>query len=296
MNRERSAGSGTSRGGRKPRKRSVVLALVVALLTAGCTLVALTPPPGVPGTAQTEPAPGSPTVDPAPPTLTPFPHAALAFDGQDDYVIVPDAPSLDLQSSFTIAAWIYLDEYTGWASVVTKGDTPNINNYAFQQSEPFDPVYKTEYGNMRFSGCVGLPAPLPESETVLSLRTWHFVAVTYDGSRIMFYLNGKPDGVGNVPGPLCVNDRPLYIGVDFPLTTEYWHGAIDELRIWNLTLAESQIVEVMQGSQVPFGSALVGYWSFDEGSGAVAHDASGYGNNGLLMGSPAWIPRNTPVP
>jgi len=34
---------------------------------------------------------------------------------------------------------------------------------------------------------------------------------------------------------------------------------------------------------------LVGYWKFDEGSGKVAVDSSGYGNNGTLNGTPGWV-------
>lgn len=33
---------------------------------------------------------------------------------------------------------------------------------------------------------------------------------------------------------------------------------------------------------------LVGYWSFDEGAGTVAHDFSGQGNNGSFAGTPTW--------
>jgi hypothetical protein len=211
------------------------------------------------------------------------------FDGQDDYVMVADSPSLDLQSSFTIAAWIYLESYTGWASILTKGDKPNINNYAIQQSEPFDPVYHTEFGRLRFSGCFAQPSPLPESETVLSLKVWHFVAVTFDGLQIRFYTDGQPDGLGRIVGPLCTNDKPLYIGADFPLTSEYWHGAIDELQIWNVPLSDPQIHDLMNGVQPPLDSTLVGYWSFDEGSGSIAFDRSSYRNDGQLIGNPTWV-------
>ena len=34
---------------------------------------------------------------------------------------------------------------------------------------------------------------------------------------------------------------------------------------------------------------LVGYWKFDEGSGLVASDSSGNGNNGTLMNGAAWV-------
>ncbi|MFA7202076.1 MAG: LamG domain-containing protein, partial [Candidatus Paceibacterota bacterium] len=36
-------------------------------------------------------------------------------------------------------------------------------------------------------------------------------------------------------------------------------------------------------------AGLVGYWTFDEGTGTQALDSSGYGNTGILLGSPTWI-------
>jgi len=35
-------------------------------------------------------------------------------------------------------------------------------------------------------------------------------------------------------------------------------------------------------------SGLVGYWNFDEGSGTIANDKSGNGNNGTLLNGPTW--------
>ena len=158
----------------KTLSRFVILSTISALLGAGCTLSTVPPSSGVPVTGPPF-APITPTSTSAPARM-PVRGSALAFDGQDDYVWVQDHPSLDLQHSFTVAAWIYLEEYTEWASLVTKGGKPNLNNYAIHQSGPFDPVYGTESGKLRFSGCVGLPAPLPESQTVILLRTWQFAA------------------------------------------------------------------------------------------------------------------------
>ena len=38
----------------------------------------------------------------------------------------------------------------------------------------------------------------------------------------------------------------------------------------------------------PANGALVGWWKFDETSGIVAHDSSGYGNDGTFVGTPVW--------
>ena len=274
-------------------KGNVALALAMIFLIGGCSLSPVAPPPTFIVTVNIvptlTPGPGSRTPTPSKASPTPSHDWALSFDGVDDYVRVEEDPSLDLENSFTIAAWIYMDEYTEWASLVTKGDKPNINNYAIHQSGPVDPIYKTEFGKLRFSGCVGLPVPLPESQTILTLNTWHFVAVTFDGTFLRYYLNGRPDGSIPVQGPLCTNDEPFYIGVDFPLTTEYWHGAIDEVRVWNVALSEGQILDLMNGVPSPSDSGLVGYWRFDEGSGSIAQDNSGYGNDGTLVGNPVWL-------
>ena len=35
------------------------------------------------------------------------------------------------------------------------------------------------------------------------------------------------------------------------------------------------------------------WWRFDEGSGSVANDSAGNGNNGNLVGSPMWVDGQT---
>ena len=45
------------------------------------------------------------------------------------------------------------------------------------------------------------------------------------------------------------------------------------------------------GGKIPedtFTRGLVAYWSFDEGSGNIAYDASGNGNHGTLINGPKW--------
>lgn len=229
----------------------------------------------------------------------PMRGSALLFDGVGDYVEVPDAASLDLVNGFTIAAWINLTEYTEWASVVTKGGLPNDagdgNNYTIHQSGPTCCSPLTEFGHLRFTADgPALPIPLPESHSVIPLHEWHFIAVTFDGTTVRFYLDGEPDGEQAAPGALIPNDEPLHIGVDFPGGDEYWHGLIDEVRIWNQPLEIAHIRAAMHGHSSPMASALVGYWQFDEGSGNIAHDRSRYRNDGALVGNPQWVSPGAP--
>ncbi len=221
-------------------------------------------------------------------------NSALSFDGVDDYVLVPDNLSLDMTDGFTITAWIYLNDYTEWASVVTKGGffgDPNFgeNNYTIHQSGPG--WNGGESGHLRFTGVAYFPNGLPESNTKIPLHEWHYIAVTFDGSMVKFYLDGKSDGEGVVVGPLNPNDQPLNIGVDFPGGDEYQNGMIDEVKIWNAPLKETHIFAAMHGSATPYATSLVGYWRFNEGEGTIASDKSLFRNDGQLMNGPTWVTR-----
>ena len=104
--------------------------------------------------------------------------SALDFDGAADYVMVEDDASLDMTDGFTIAAWIYLESYTEWASFVTKGGVNDgggaltDNNYTIHQSGPG--VAGSEFGHLRFTGASPvLPVnPFLESDTQIPLNEW----------------------------------------------------------------------------------------------------------------------------
>lgn len=211
---------------------------------------------------------------------------AVAFDGVDDYIQVPDNPSIDLANAFTVAAWINMDQYVEWASIVTKGQS--TNNFTIHQSGPLG---GSEPGHLRFTGgMIDLPVFL-ESETQIPLGEWHYVAITWNGATLSFYLDGNPDGSGSLVGTLDTNDEDLFIGADFPGTPEFWNGKIDEVRIWNEALSHAQVRAAMHGSAAPLSRALVGFWNLNEGAGSVAGDRSSYRNHGTLVGSPAWVKR-----
>ncbi len=54
-------------------------------------------------------------------------------------------------------------------------------------------------------------------------------------------------------------------------------------------MAENIIVNTLGQITTRFETGLVGYWPMDEGTGTTAYDASGYGYNGVFVGSPNWV-------
>lgn len=139
--------------------------------------------------------------------------------------------------------------------------------------------------------------PAGSGPGAITLNTWHHVAGTYDGDSVRIYVDGVQRGArGLATGMIKAATFPPRIGrLSDPNQgqTRYWIGQIDEVRVWNRALSQSEIQQKRNAHLDPAQeSGLIGYWRFNEGSGGTATDLSGSGNNGSLAGA-TW---NTSVP
>ena len=147
--------------------------------------------------------------------------------------------------------------------------------------------YRPLYAWLRANGVGALTSI--RSAAMVADGEWHHVAMTYDGEKLTFYLDGEPDGGGLLPGPLVPNSNNLFIGADFPGGDEFWDGALDEVKIWNVALKQTHVQASMNGAAAPLAKNLVGFWRFNEGDGDIAYDKSNNGNDGALINGPTWI-------
>ena len=114
--------------------------------------------------------------------------------------------------------------------------------------------------------------------------TWYHLAGTYDGKTMTVLVNGQPIGSQRFTGQIQIDDSDLMIGKGDPDYSmgEYFHGDIDEIRIWNVARSPEQLRAAMNGRLSGKEPGLVAYWPFDDGT---AKDLSGNGNNGVFDGS-----------
>ncbi len=76
------------------------------------------------------------------------------------------------------------------------------------------------------------------SSAHVSVGTWHFVVATFDGETARLYVDGRLEAE-KACSELVHSGENSYmaIGLNFPGGHEYFHGLIDELRIYNKAIA-----------------------------------------------------------
>jgi uncharacterized repeat protein (TIGR01451 family) len=220
------------------------------------------------------------------------PGYALSFNGSNQYISVPSSAPLNLGSQWTIELWIFQTSAlpANGYRLVDKETGGTQDGYLL---DTYDGVTGRKL-RMAFGGAAW------SSSTTYNLNTWHHVAVTYNGGTLSFYLDGVADGVvSGVPAPVS-NSLDFRIGAPHVGCSgtcglvEYFHGTIDEVRVWNVARSQAQIQGNMNRSLVAPQSNLVAYWRLDEGTGTNAFDSSGSGLTSVLVNGPAWITSTFP--
>ena len=176
-------------------------------------------------------------------------------DGNVDYLDVDAAPPLDLTGgSFTLSAWI---NPSGWGD----NDQGRILDHGGGSSPAegwsFHLENKLSTGKLQ-----ALRIKVNNDSTFfgisdansVSIGVWQHVAVTVEEQLLTFYVNGVLAGTqSNVPTPNS-SGVPIRIGARATDFARGFDGSIDDVRIWNRALSQSEIQSSMNteisGSEV----------------------------------------------
>ncbi len=165
---------------------------------------------------------------------------ALKLNGETDWVEVPHAEILTVDTNVTVMAWINAERHTGpndqrWQGVLSKGNSPR--SYSFYTESPSECLHLSAGGSG--STCTGK----------IVLNEWQHVAAHVEAGTHRYWLNGN--NVGEFPGqnplPGAADTASVLVGNTHEGNREFL-GLIDEVRIWNRALNESEIQEEMEKS------------------------------------------------
>lgn len=210
---------------------------------------------------------------------------ALDFNGSSNYIKVADNNSLDFGTSdFTIEAWINTDGSSNRQGIYSKrvknGSTVLLSLTTSNKLEFY--IRSGASSHKTF-----------ESNTELQNGKWYHIAVVADrDGDAVFYINGVKDtevldisSIGNIS-----TNNYAEIGKSNNIETYSSHkafkGDMDEYRIWNSALTETEIRNNMNKPLTGNEAGLVAYYQMNEGAdgtcsgGKDVCDKSGNGNHG----------------
>lgn len=202
-------------------------------------------------------------------------NGGLALDGINDCVSVGNPASLNFAGQITMSAWIKTQSVgTTHKSILEHG---YVISPSYQQTGLRINSAGTKYQVLSWNGTNHLAdMDIPPGD----LGTWVHVTGTYDGTTWKIYRNGVLGGSTVDPIGAITVEGPWQIGGSQSCTSRFFDGVIDDARIYNRALSDSEVLTLYSGGTVTAG--LVSHWKLDETSGTGVADSVG-GNNGTFV-------------
>jgi hypothetical protein len=200
---------------------------------------------------------------------------SIGFDGVNDYINVPNSPSLNPSSAITVVAWFKTDVVHNGA-IVWK---PYYTN---------DPAYGISYFGKAYGTLV---SRVVDSSGILydvnflwsTDDKWHHLALSYDGSAQRIYLDNQLKNLISWSGSIISSTYAVRVG-DRETAHAYFNGLINDVRIYNISLSSTDIQQLYQGTYTNT-TGLVLWISANSWNGTHFVDLSGNNNHGTPYGN-----------
>lgn len=169
-------------------------------------------------------------------------NEGIQFTNPNDHIYVDDAAPLDLTTTGTLEAWIYVISHNDFAGIIHKGEKSDFS----------DESYTLQFWNSDGTVRLGIFQPgdyvLLDTVSKLNTEEWYHVVGTWNSTTLALYINGELDNeTPNTMGAATPSNGGLVIGAQ--LTEDYnptykrfvFNGIIDEPAIYTECLDESEI-------------------------------------------------------
>ncbi len=182
---------------------------------------------------------------------------ALEFDGSN-HVSIPHDDNLSL-TTFTISAWVNPEELDGYRIVLSKGTAANLNYYLGTRND------EISFGFLN----VGVWTEFNTTGAGLTTGNWYHLTGSFDETlgEAKMYLNGAllHTETTTATPPACTDD--IMIGTT--VFNEFWSGLLDDVRIYNRVLGESEVADLhAEVNPLDFGAEYVDRFNDEEYDGS----------------------------
>lgn len=169
------------------------------------------------------------------------------FDGIDDYATFGDA--FNRSDNFSFEVWVKPNSITGTQTILSKR---NANNIATGYDLSLNNA--TLVFNWNGAGTIS-------SSHHLTTNRWYHVAVTFGGGSYQLYIDGTSVSTATGAAAPVTNTSKFLLGaMDQPPNkpVRHFNGYIEELRIWNASITQDQIRQMMNQRITSNGTAVAG--------------------------------------
>lgn len=150
-----------------------------------------------------------------------------------NWIEIPDSDSLRFTTNFTISVWFNADSLSA-ARLVDKIGAGEIDGYLLS-------VVPSGISLSAIRSATSNPVNI-------SSGMFHHAVVSFDRGTVRFYLDGQNIGQSTISfSAVLTSSRPLRIGASqgpLAVNAVNFSGVMDEVRVYNRTLAEGEIVSL----------------------------------------------------
>ena len=201
---------------------------------------------------------------------------ALSLNGTPTSFADVASSVVNTAQSFSVAAWVNLNSLSGFQTIVSL-DGSSVSAFFLQLKGDTGTFAFTRLANDSTSSATTFA-----SATIApTIGTWYHLVGVYDASAktLSLYVNGSlQQTISYTSGWQGFGDTIIGRGKYGGNPVDFVNGSIDEVHIYNTALSAKDAVDL----------AAVGYWTFDEGTGTSAADATGNASTATLQSSAGW--------
>jgi hypothetical protein len=210
-----------------------------------------------------------------------YPAADPTYYGVGDYVAVLGAPVLDNLSHATICVWAHYytsldgnvaNDHTATLLDASWGDTPGswLLGRVYSDATSFF-IYTSPYAGVN---AIGFPDVAPTGDT----GGWHYYVVTFDGTTLSGFFDGRPIGtfsqlglatqlrIGGAVGHYIAistwahNGTPQFADDQYPNCC-WMNGTIGDTRIYNRALSTNEVLDLYNSFDHQPPTVPTGLWA-----------------------------------
>lgn len=214
----------------------------------------------------------------------------IQLDGLDDYVSIPNDPSIKPGSNFTIECWVRPSSLVSVGTLYSKDSTTTDTSLTINMVGATPQVVMQTNASAyvdRLSSVSGV------------LNSWTHIALTYNGTNLRLYVNGEIGLDTAISGAVISKDGPIFLGRRSGISNSL-NAGLENYYFWNVARTASQIRLGMHSKLAPLSNAnLTQYLRFDEGvNQSILADASGNCNEAYMTNFDlvnAWFVSSLPL-